>query len=198
MLDTDQYLQLLNDTLARVDRDAVSATVAELERLFTEGRRLFVCGNGGSASTSSHLVCDFQKSLIAPNGRCLKAFALTDSQPLITAWANDFHYDQIFSGQLGVLGEAGDTLLAISGSGNSPNVLNAVRRAREMGMTTLGWSGYQGGKLAGMVDLNVLAPVENMQVAEDAHMIIGHIVFTRLLQALPRLAGLDVEESIAA
>jgi D-sedoheptulose 7-phosphate isomerase len=189
MLSPEAYLSKVTETLSGLDRGKVDAVVAEFERVYREGRRLFACGNGGSASTASHLVCDFQKSLIAPDGRCLKAFALTDSQPLITAWANDADYSKIFSNQLGVLAEPGDVLLAISGSCNSPNVLRAVDRAREMGLYTIGWSAFGGGKLAGRVDLSVVVPVHNMQVAEDVHLILGHLVFTQLMRHLPHAAA---------
>ncbi|MBW3622449.1 MAG: SIS domain-containing protein [Armatimonadetes bacterium] len=189
MLMPEEYLKKVTETITALDREKVDAVVAEFERVYREGRRLFACGNGGSASTASHLVCDFQKSLIAPNGHCLKAFALTDSQPLITAWANDADYAQVFANQLGVLAEEGDVLLAISGSGNSPNVLNAVERAKEMGVFTIGWSAFDGGQLARMVDLSVVVPVHNMQVAEDLHLILGHLVFTQLMQQMPQSAA---------
>ena len=184
MMTPEDYLGGVSAALAELDRSKVSAVVAEFERVYREGRRLFACGNGGSASTASHLVCDFQKALIAPNGHALKAFALTDSLPLITAWANDADYTQVFANQLGVLAQEGDVLLAISGSGNSPNVLNAVDRAKSMGLYTIGWSAFGGGKLAEKADLSVVVPVHNMQIAEDVHLILGHLVFTQLMQQL--------------
>jgi D-sedoheptulose 7-phosphate isomerase len=186
MLTPEEYLSGVSAAIAALDHEKIAAVTAEFERAYREGRRLFTCGNGGSASTASHLVCDFQKSLIAPDGQCLKAFALSDSIPLITAWANDADYTQVFANQLGVLAEEGDLLLAISGSGNSPNVLNAVERARAMGLFTIGWSAYGGGKLADRVDLSVVVPVHNMQIAEDVHLILGHLVFTQLMQKIPQ------------
>ena len=194
----ERYLDAVADAMGRLDRTRLAAVVAEFERIYREGRRLFACGNGGSASTASHLVCDFQKSLITPDGRDLKAFALTDSLPLITAWANDADYGQVFANQLGVLAERGDVLLAISGSGNSPNVLNAVDRAREMGVFTIGWSAFGGGRLAEKVDLSLVVPVHNMQVAEDLHLIIGHLVFTQLMHSISRPAAPSGMGSAAA
>ena len=184
----EEYLSKVTATIAELDREKVNAVVAEFERVYREGRRLFACGNGGSASTASHLVCDFQKMLIAPDGRALKAFALSDSLPLITAWANDADYSQVFANQLSVLAEEGDVLLTLSGSGNSPNVLNAVDRAKEKGVYTIGWSAYGGGKLAEKVDLSVVVPIHNMQIAEDVHLILGHIVLTQMMQQLPQPA----------
>jgi D-sedoheptulose 7-phosphate isomerase len=186
MLTPSDYLSGVSQAIAGLDSAKIDRVVAEFERAYREGRRLFTCGNGGSASTASHLVCDFQKSLIAPNGHAFKAIALSDSIPLITAWSNDADYSQIFSNQLGVLAHEGDLLLAISGSGNSPNVLQAVERAREMGLFTIGWSAFGGGKLAERVDLSLVVPVHNMQIAEDVHLIVGHLVFTQLMQQLPR------------
>jgi D-sedoheptulose 7-phosphate isomerase len=188
MLTPDNYLAGVSQAMTTLDREKVAEVVALFERIYREGRRLFVCGNGGSASTASHLVCDFQKSLIAPNGHALKAMALTDSLPLITAWANDADYTQVFARQLSVLAHEGDVLLAISGSGNSPNVLNAVDQAKSMKLFTVGWSAFGGGKLADMVDLSLVVPVHNMQIAEDVHLILGHLVFTQLMQKLPDYA----------
>jgi D-sedoheptulose 7-phosphate isomerase len=189
MLSPEEYLQTLTATVAALDREKVRACVEAFERIYREGRRLFTCGNGGSASTASHLVCDFQKGLIGPDGSGLRAYALTDSQPLITAWANDADYTRIFANQLGALAQEGDALLILSGSGNSPNVLRAADRAKEMGVFTIGWSAFGGGKLAEKADLSVVVPIHNMQIAEDVHMILGHLVFTQLMGQVPRQAA---------
>src|SRR4051794_20933124 len=96
MISPEGYLKGVESAMAGLDRDKIESVVAEFERAYREGRRLFTCGNGGSASTASHLVCDFQKALIAPNGHAFKAVALSDSLPLITAWANDADYSRVF------------------------------------------------------------------------------------------------------
>lgn len=110
----------------------------------------------------------------------MKVIALTDNVPLLTAYGNDVSYDRVFAEQLANFVQAGDVVLAISGSGNSPNVLAAVSLARERGAVTIGVTGFQGGKLKGLVDQAVVVPSDNMQLIEDAHMVIAHALFVAL------------------
>lgn len=174
------YLSVLSGLLAAVDPAEVETAVDIIYSAFMEKRRLVLCGNGGSASTASHLVCDFQKNVLLDSGIPFEVVALTDSPALLSAWGNDTAFDNIFAGQARTWLRKGDVLLAISGSGNSPNVLKAVEVAREIGATTIGWCGYAGGKLAGMVDYPIVARRRNMQQVEDVHMILGHVVFSAL------------------
>ncbi|HEY3284905.1 MAG TPA: SIS domain-containing protein [Armatimonadota bacterium] len=177
----EAYLTGVADALSGIPRDALGQVLRRFEEAQDQGRQVFTLGNGGSAMTASHIVCDFQKSLCGPDGLGLRAMALTDSLSLITAWANDADYTQVFARQVKVLAKPGDLLLAISGSGNSPNVLRAVEQANEMGLVTLGLTGFDGGKLKDLAQTALVVPSHNMQVVEDAHMVVCHLIFTHLL-----------------
>ena len=155
-----------------------------------EDRTIYFFGNGGSASTASHFVVDIEKgtrSSLAP-GPLPKRFrcaALNDNVPTVMAWANDADYSRIFSEQLRSLAVPGDVVVAISGSGNSPNVLEAVRVAREMGLATIGLAGIGGGKLKDMVDVPVVVPSNSMQHTEDVHLVILHFLTAYLRDEQP-------------
>jgi D-sedoheptulose 7-phosphate isomerase len=176
----DDYLNRLTGLLAAIDRHQVAELVDVLFAAWERGARLVMCGNGGSGSSSSHLVCDFQKNIWLEGGKPFEMMALTDSPALILAWGNDTEFANVFAGQARTWLRAGDVLLTISGSGNSPNVLAVVDVAKEVGATTIGFCGYEGGKLAGMVDHAVVARYPNMQLVEDVHMILGHVLFSAL------------------
>ncbi len=183
----DQIRFYLNDVgrlLAELPVATVRDVVDRLLEAYRHNRRLILLGNGGSAATASHLVADFQKMLFLEGGRPFRAMACTDSMPLVTAWANDTDFARVFAEQVRAWAEPGDLVIAISGSGNSPNVLKAVEVAREQGATTIGLSGFAGGKLAGMVDIPIVVPCDNMQRIEDVHMVLGHLFFWRMLQAV--------------
>lgn len=176
----DDYLSKLTTLLAAIDRDQIATLVDVLHDLWHRGGRLVLCGNGGSGSSSSHLVCDFQKNIWLDGGKPFEVVALTDSAALILAWGNDTEFANVFAGQARTWLRNGDVLLTISGSGNSANVLAAVEVAREVGATTIGFCGYEGGKLAERVDHAVVARFPNMQLVEDVHMILGHVLFSAL------------------
>jgi D-sedoheptulose 7-phosphate isomerase len=139
-------------------------------------RTVFLFGNGGSASTASHFVTDLSKIAARGDGPRIRAVGLTDNTPSVTAIANDVEYARIFADQLNVLAQAGDVAIAISGSGNSPNVLEGVRLAKALGVATIGLTGIGGGKLKGMVDVPIVVPSNSMQHVEDAHVSILHLV----------------------
>jgi len=152
--------------------------VAEvLYKAYLEHRAVLLFGNGGSAALASHLACDLAKGTVTNGTQRLRAIALTDNIPLITAWANDSRYDDIFAEQMRNFLQPRDIALAISGSGNSTNVLKALELARSVGAYTIGFSGYQGGKMKPLCDLCVVVPSENMQIIEDLHLSIAHCVF---------------------
>ena len=169
--------RLLEDETAG---DQLKTVVDLLETAYRNDKRVVLCGNGGSASTASHLVCDFMKNILLDGGKPFEVVALTDSPALLSAWGNDTEFANIFAGQARTWLRKDDVLIAISGSGNSANVLRAVEVARERGATSVGWCGYGGGKLADMVDVSVVVHQKNMQQVEDLHMIFGHIVFSAL------------------
>ncbi len=138
------------------------------------GRVVFVVGNGGSAATASHFACDLSKGTRRDGPPTFHVVSLTDNVPLLTAWANDSGYDRVFSEQLTALARPGDLLVAISASGNSPNVVAAVDAARSCGMAVVGLSGRSGGRLAHLVDVVVNVPSDRIEVVEDAHLIVAH------------------------
>jgi D-sedoheptulose 7-phosphate isomerase len=170
------YMGELQSVLAGIDLAAVKRVRDACEDVFTRGGRIFACGNGGSAATASHFVNDLGKGASYGREKRFKVIALTDCIPWMTALANDVSYDAVFSEQLENLGEAGDLLIAISGSGNSPNVLRAVEVAQARGMQTAGLTGFGGGKLAPMVDFPVVADSHHMGRVEDVHMIVVHLI----------------------
>lgn len=178
------YLSDVSQLLAGMPVPSIRRVVDRLLTAYHEERRLILLGNGGSAATASHLVADFQKMIYLAGGKPFRAMACTDSMPLVTAWANDTEYAGVFAEQVRTWAEPGDVVLAISGSGNSPNVLRAIEVARERGATTIGLSGFSGGQLAGMVDISIVVPSDNMQRIEDLHMILGHLFFWRMLQEI--------------
>src|ERR1017187_7491973 len=159
-----------------IDLEKVGLTIDILRQARDEGRRIFVCGNGGSASTASHFVCDMVKGANFDRDKRFRIMALTDSLPTITAYANDVSYDCVFVEQLKNFAEPGDVVMAISGSGNSPNVLQAVEYANSIGCRTVALSGRNGGKLGPMAQLSLLAANQHMGRIEDVHMIVMHMI----------------------
>ena len=159
-----------------VDLDRVSEAISILAKARDEDRRIFVCGNGGSASSASHFACDIVKGASYKRSKRFRIMALTDSLPVITAYSNDVSYECVFAEQLKNFAQPGDVLVAISGSGNSPNVLRAVEYANSIGCTTIALSGRDGGKLGPLAQLNIQASVPHMGRIEDAHMIVLHMI----------------------
>jgi D-sedoheptulose 7-phosphate isomerase len=178
------YLDEVSALVAELPAERIGAVVDRLLTAYDAGKQLLLLGNGGSAATASHLMNDFQKCIYLAGGKPFRALALTDSVSLLTAWANDTAYDNVFAEQVRTWARPGDILIAISGSGNSPNVLQAVRVARECGAWTLGLAGFQGGKLKDLVDECLVVPCDNMQRIEDVHMVVGHLLFWRMMGRL--------------
>ncbi len=176
----NQYLTEISDTLGRLPVEAVAQVVDVLEEACAKGRYVFLFGNGGSAATASHFASDLAKGAICLGKPRVKAFALTDHVPLLSAWANDTSYENIFAEQLENFVEPGDIVIGISGSGNSANVLNGVRVAKAKGATTIGFIGIDGGKLKKLVDIAVVVPSHNMEQVEDSHLLFGHVITTCL------------------
>lgn len=170
------YLEELKTVLERFPVDEIERVVDILLDARRTGATVFVLGNGGSAATASHFACDLGKSATSPGVPRFRVVALTDNVPLLTAWANDTDYVNVFSEQLQNLLRPGDVVIAISGSGNSPNVLKAVEVGRQAGATTIGLTGFEGGKLKDLVDICIVVPANHMGQAEDGHMILDHVI----------------------
>ena len=159
-----------------VDLEKVEQAIQTLIRARDEGRRIFVCGNGGSASTASHFVCDMVKGASFKREKRFRIMALTDSLPTITAYSNDVSYECVFVEQLKNFAEPGDVVIAISGSGNSPNVLRAIEYGNSIGCRTIALSGRNGGQLGPLAELNIQASNPHMGRIEDVHMIVMHMI----------------------
>ena len=177
------YLFDMALTLDKLPVDRIIRVVEVLNEARDKGRRVFIFGNGGSAATASHIACDLAKGAAGNDRPGLRAFSLNDSIALTTAWANDTDYENIFSAQLVGLADPGDVVIAISGSGNSLNVLNGVRAARIRGATTIGFSGFDGGRLESLVDIAIVVNNHVMEQVEDVHLLLGHVITTCLRQA---------------
>jgi D-sedoheptulose 7-phosphate isomerase len=173
---TQEYKSELHKTIDSIDLGQVEKAIDWFREARDKGGRIFVCGNGGSASTASHFACDIVKGASFQRDKRFRIMALTDSLPTITAYSNDVSYDCAFAEQLKNFAEPGDIVMTISGSGNSPNVLAATETAKKIGCKTIALTGRDGGKLGPLADLNIQAPVPHMGRIEDAHMIVCHMI----------------------
>lgn len=188
---TREYLGAIRKTLDSMEETLVEEMdkLASLLLKARENKRtIFIMGNGGSASTASHLASDFCKGTAVRGFPRFKAVALTDNIPNMLAWANDSGYEDIFVEQLKNLMEPGDVVIAISGSGNSANILKAIEYANEKGGVTIGLCGGDGGKLLGMVREKIRVPEDYMQRIEDVHVLIGHLLTSLIREEQQREA----------
>lgn len=176
------YLERLKDEISRLDQDAIQRWSDLVYQAWENEKFVFVFGNGGAASTSSHFCEDFAKSSLRADDlmdeakKRLKIMSLTDNVGWITAVGNDVGFDQIFQQQLMNYGSAGDLAIGISGSGNSPNVIKAIEWAKRQGLTTFGISGYDGGKLKQIQDDGLHVAVDDMGIAQSIHLCVFHWV----------------------
>ena len=173
-----KYIQDEIDTLNRLDVDAINDVMQQLEQAQQRGSTIYVFGNGGSSATASHYQNDFNKGISEHTEKKFNFLCLNDNISTLMAVANDIGFEEVFRFQLQGHLKPGDLIVAISGSGNSKNVLNAVEYARQQGNTIIGVTGYDGGKLAQMADYRLHAPVMSMQITEDIHMIFDHLIMS--------------------
>jgi D-sedoheptulose 7-phosphate isomerase len=185
-----EYLSAVQQVLERVDHAMIDQMVEAIWRGYEAGRTLFLFGNGGSAALASHFACDITKGTVAGSERRLKAIALTDNVSLLTAWANDKGYEDVFSEQLTTLAEKGDIAMAISGSGNSPNVVRGLAAARRLGLETLVLTGFAGGQAKPLADLCLVVPSDSMQHIEDAHLCASHAIFLAIRERMKQAHGI--------
>jgi D-sedoheptulose 7-phosphate isomerase len=171
-----EYSDRLRAVLAATDWSGVAQLGEELLDCWKTRRQVFLCGNGGSAGNAIHLANDFLYGISKQKGSALRVTALPANSSVLTCLANDEGYDRIFSLQLAVLANRGDVLIALSGSGNSPNIVKVLEQAREMGVKTYAILGYAGGKAKDLADVALHFPVDDMQISEDLQLIAGHMV----------------------
>jgi D-sedoheptulose 7-phosphate isomerase len=169
-----RYWHELADIMQAMPFDTLTEAAELLLDCYRRSSTVFILGNGGSAATASHFACDLAKGTRAAGLPAFRVVSLSDNTPLLTAWANDTNYDRIFAEQLATLIRPADLVIAISASGNSPNVLAAARVARQSDALTIALTGQDGGKLSRLVDLPIYVPVRSIEQVEDAHLVIAH------------------------
>jgi D-sedoheptulose 7-phosphate isomerase len=178
------YFRDLTGLVSQLPYNSITQIVSIFLNAFAEQRTVYVFGNGGSAASASHLMCDINKGASPGEGKRPRVMALTDNASLITAWANDFGYERIFSEQLKTFIKPRDVAFAISTSGDSPNVLLALEVARESGAMTVGLGGCQGGQMKSLCDVCAIVPSDNVQLVEDLHHAMIHSIFVAVRQSL--------------
>jgi D-sedoheptulose 7-phosphate isomerase len=178
----ESYKQQTIETIQSIDTNKVDQAIEWFREARDASKHIFVCGNGGSASTASHLACDIVKGASFQRESRFRMLALTDSLPTITAYSNDVSYDCVFTEQLKNFAAPGDVVMAISGSGNSPNVVQAIEYANKLGCKTIGLTGRDGGKLGPLSQLNIHVPFQHMGRIEDAHLVICHMICYRFME----------------
>ena len=168
------YFDRLKVTIDKISKSDLSDLMNVLVDAKESEKQIFIMGNGGSSATASHYVCDFNKGISMNQDKKFKFICLNDNIPSLMAYANDLSFEDIFVEQLKSFYQKGDIVIGISGSGNSMNVLKAIDYANEDGGVTVGLTGYWGGKLIEMARHNVHIPIDDMQIAEDLHMVLDH------------------------
>ena len=185
-----EYFTSLQEVFSRLDLAVIDQMTEAIWENYENGHALYIFGNGGSAALASHFACDIGKGTVAPNRKRLRTVSLTDNVPLLTALANDLAYKDVFSEQLAGLAERGDMVLAISGSGNSPNVVQGLEEAKKLGLHTLVLTGFSGGRVKALADLCLIVPSDNMQHIEDAHLCATHAIFRAIRHRMLHANGL--------
>lgn len=183
---SEEYFRMYPRAIAELPYEKIDQVISQLIDACEHGKNVFLFGNGGSAALASHFACDLGKGTLFDRARQkrFRAMALTDNIPLMTAWANDSSYKDIFAEQLSNFVAQGDVAFAISGSGNSPNVLRGLEVARHHGACTIGLTGFEGGKMKNLCDICMIIPSNNMQVIEDFHLSVMHAIFSVIRQRL--------------
>lgn len=170
------YANRLSKILTEANWQGVGALAAEMERCWRDRSQVFICGNGGSAGNAVHLANDFLYGIAKRTGGGMRVHALPANAAVLTCLANDVGYDNIFSEQLAVMGNQGDLLIALSGSGNSSNIVAALQQAKAQGIKSCAILGYTGGKCKELADIPIHFPVDDMQQSEDMQVIVGHML----------------------
>ncbi len=182
--DIENYVNLEIDVLKKLDISTISNIIAVLTKALEEEQKIYIFGNGGSAATASHFQNDFNKCVWKHTDKKFRFHCLNDNIPILTAIANDIGYEEIYRWQLRGCVKKGDIIIAISGSGNSANIVNAVQYAKERGVFVIAFTGYNGGRLRNMADIHLNTNINSMQITEDIHMIIDHLMISVLYKIL--------------
>ena len=182
------YFAEIKQILDSIDLKKIKQIVEMIHSAYKNNGHIFILGNGGSAATATHFACDLGKGTLRPKGgkkiKRFKVTSLADNVATMTAWGNDASYNHIFSEQLKNLLSPGDVVIGISASGNSPNVLNAIKLAKKQKAKTISLTGFDGGKLAKTSDVCIIASVNKYDIAEDIHLILSHIITRYFLETI--------------
>lgn len=180
----NEYINEVANNVCKSDMDILGKIAEVILNTKKTNSRIFTAGNGGSAATASHITNDLLKGCRVGSNTGFAAHSLNDSIPIVTCLANDFCYDDVYSIQLETYGQEDDLLIVFSGSGNSNNIVNVVKKAKEMGIVTVGFTGRDGGKLKDLCDIILIAPTNSMEQLEDMHMMYEHALVSTLHEAL--------------
>lgn len=172
----DGYKKNVGELVSKIDDEKLIKIINVLEKGRRNNKRIFICGNGGSATTANHFVCDFGKNAVKGDTGRIKIISLCDNLATITAYGNDFGYETIFEERLKNLMEDGDILIAISASGNSKNILNGVNYAKKRNGYVISMTGFDGGKLKGLSDININIDSDIIEQVEDVHLMLEHMI----------------------
>lgn len=178
----NNYINQHAKAFSSIDILAVQKCLDLIINTISNGKKIITCGNGGSASTASHYITDWNKMYNLATGKKFRGLSLADNIGIITAYGNDISYDEIFSGQVDTIMDDGDLLIVVSGSGNSPNIIKAIKAARKAGGKILGVLGYDGGEAMPLCDEVFHTPCWDMQICEDIHLSFGHLVMKTICE----------------
>jgi D-sedoheptulose 7-phosphate isomerase len=176
MKQLQNYISILKETLDQLPVKLIADVVDILQQARTQGNQVFIMGNGGSASTATHFVCDLAKNTRREGCPHFRVIGLTDNMALFSAYANDESYENVFSQQLANLIKPGDVVIGISASGNSKNVIHAMEEAQKYNATTIGFTGFDGGRLGQMVNINIHVKSDVIEHVEDIHLMLEHMI----------------------
>jgi D-sedoheptulose 7-phosphate isomerase len=182
------YISVLQQTIDQLPQSLIAKVIEILEQARLQRKQIFIMGNGGSASTATHFVCDLAKNTRAEGLPHFRVIGLTDNMAIFSAYANDEGFENVFAKQLANLIDPGDIVIGISASGNSQNVLNAMQEARAQQAITIAFTGFDGGRLASMVDLNIHVQSNIIEHVEDIHLILEHMI-VKALKNRPMIQG---------
>jgi D-sedoheptulose 7-phosphate isomerase len=189
-----KYIDDLSVTLTQLPQEPIKKAILVLHEARINNRQVFIMGNGGSASTASHFVCDLAKNTRTQDLPHFRVVGLTDNMALMSAYANDEGYENVFAQQLASFVQPEDVVIAISTSGNSPNVLEATKLANDMRAKTIGFTGFYGGELGNIVDINLHVPSNCIEQVEDIHLMYEHLICTVLRQLLSK--NVPIKETV--
>jgi D-sedoheptulose 7-phosphate isomerase len=172
----NEYLESIKEIISQLDVESISRVLEAINNAYLNKKRIFVIGNGGSAATANHFACDLGKNAIKDDENRFKIISLCESTSCITAYGNDVGYENIFEEQLKNLMQNEDLLICISASGNSPNIIKAVNFAKKKKSLIIGITGFNGGRLKDISDININVPSDLYEKIEDIHLILMHII----------------------